>query len=67
MKNNTTNEVHLQFPLPAWLYEKAKKELEQDDKNSMATSMAAENCTRTMICRRINGLLYKDIWLMNAG
>lgn len=68
MKHNTTNKVHLQFPLPAGLYERAKKELEPDDKNNTVTNMAAENCiTHTIICRRINGLPYKDIWLMSAG
>lgn len=63
MKPKKINKTELQFPLPAKMYERAKKELEEANQQNVSKILENENnSTQAFVTRRINGFLYVDIW-----
>jgi hypothetical protein len=63
MKPKKINKTELQCPLPANMYERAKKELEEANQQNVSKILENENnSTEAFVTRRINGLMYVDMW-----
>ncbi|MES2775177.1 MAG: hypothetical protein V4722_13400 [Bacteroidota bacterium] len=68
MKKKSHGKKGLTFPLSAEMYERAKAELEQEEKNILqAVSINENEATAEFVIRRINGQGFRDFWKRVAG